>query len=230
MSRLPRSVTSATSIVALAAAVALGGWEAERVANRGGLGQRRAEPARVATAHRAAASTFQDRLPVAGARLADAEESPSPVAQALSGTAAGASATDGQPEQGRAAAERLAEKMQRLVRDLEYNAGLPEPPQQVVVAPPPAWTPAASAAGAPPVIEEVAPSHAPVAGGTTVTIRGKNLRPSQIMFGSEPARIVSASAEAVTVVAPPARAGQVAIALTNGDGTYDITRAPFSYQ
>jgi hypothetical protein len=71
----------------------------------------------------------------------------------------------------------------------------------------------------------------PLAGaeGTRVTIRGSHLRATQVMFGLSPADIVSASAEAVTVVAPPGAAGPAMIALTNDDGSYALAATPFTY-
>jgi hypothetical protein len=213
MARLSRSSPGVTGVVAVVSAMALGAWEADRVADRLGPGSERG-----AGATRLVAS----RQPVRPARagpLAVDEAEPS-------GLEEQPAARD--PE--RDAAEQLSGSFGRLARDLEYSRGLAEPLQQVVVPPPPPWTPDRSARTAPPpVIDEVSPSQAPAAGGTAVTLRGRNLRALQVMFGPVPARIVGASADAVTVIAPPARAGEVAVALTNGDGSYDIAALPFTY-
>jgi hypothetical protein len=150
---------------------------------------------------------------------------------------AGSLATDGgaaevESEEEREAAQPLAEGMKRLVRDIEFNAnaGLPEPLQQVVVQPPAPWRPdPAAETRPPPVIEDVQPRAGPAAGGARVTIRGKNLRAAQVMFGLDPARIVAAGPAVITVEAPPARAGQVAIAVTNDDGSYAVAAVPFTY-
>ena len=135
---------------------------------------------------------------------------------------------DLEPE--RAAEVQFHQAMRRVVRDLEFNEGLPEPPQQAVAPAPPTWTPDPVAEQeTPPVIDGVWPASAPAAGGIRVTIRGRFLHPVQVMFGQAPARIVAATPEAVTVLAPPARAGPVAIALTNQDGNFTVASAGFTY-
>ncbi len=106
-----------------------------------------------------------------------------------------AGAAEVESEEEREAAQPLAEGMKRLVRDIEFNAnaGLPEPLQQMVVPPPDPWRPdPAAETRPPPVIEDVQPRAGPAAGGARVTIRGKNLRAAQVMFGLDPARIVAA--------------------------------------
>ena len=145
-----------------------------------------------------------------------------------------ASRTDGEPaavEQD-GPGEQLLASMARTIRDLEYNAdaGLAEPPQQVVRAQPPAWTPPAGADESPkPAIQDVWPSQGASTGGDRVTIRGRNLQPAQVLFGLTPARIVAASDAAVTVTAPAAGPGPVSIVVTNVDGNYAISAAPFLY-
>jgi hypothetical protein len=79
------------------------------------------------------------------------------------------------------------------------------------------------------VIVNVEPQGAPAAGGAQVVLRGRNLWPAQVMFGQEPARIVSATGDAVTVVAPAGRDGAVVIAVTNADGAYALSGQPFTF-
>jgi IPT/TIG domain len=114
--------------------------------------------------------------------------------------------------------------------DLEYTAGLPEPPQGQVVPAPAPWRPSEDAEANPkPVIDDVWPNKAPSSGGEQVMIRGKNLRTLQVVFGTVPAQIVSESQEAVTVAVPAGGAGEVAIVLTNRDGGYSVAAGAFSY-
>jgi hypothetical protein len=115
--------------------------------------------------------------------------------------------------------------------DLEFSPGLPEPPQDEVRPAPRPWTPEPSAesASAKPVIEDVWPDKAPASGGEKVVIRGKNLQAAQVVFGLTPAHILGAAEDAVMVAAPPAGAGQVAIVVTNRDGSYAIAGGAFSY-
>jgi IPT/TIG domain-containing protein len=141
----------------------------------------------------------------------------------------------------------LAPEAARAV-DLEFSAGLSEPTQEQVVSPPPAWKPAArdEATGAPvPVIEDVWPNKAPAAGSDDalehnsnrngheheieIVIKGKNLTASQVLFGMAPARIVEVTAHSLTVAAPAAGAGEVAIVVTNRDGSFAIATQAFSY-
>lgn len=130
----------------------------------------------------------------------------------------------------RLAAEEVTDGLRRLVRDLEYNRELPEPPQQTVLPPPAPWRPPATAEPTPaPVIEAIEPSSGPAAGGARVVIRGRFLRPGQVMFGSAPASVISTGAGAIAVVAPRGAAGPVPIAVTNDDGTFAVASQPFTY-
>lgn len=139
--------------------------------------------------------------------------------------------------------------------DLEFSEGLPAPTQEQVVAPPPAWKPAAQveaaegatqAAAAAPVIEDVWPNKAPAAGSddarkhdrhedehqfdvARVVIKGQNLAASQVVFGLAPARILEATADSITVAAPEAGVGEVAIVVTNRDGSFAIAAQNFGY-
>ena len=119
--------------------------------------------------------------------------------------------------------------MAKLVRDLEYSPGLPEPVQQTVKPQPEPWRPDPIREGPPPVVEEVAPLRVRTAGGDRVTIRGKNLRVVQVMFGSAPARLLAAGGTLVSVEAPPSGAGPVTIAVTNDDGTWALAGTPILY-
>ncbi|HET9555235.1 MAG TPA: IPT/TIG domain-containing protein [Anaeromyxobacteraceae bacterium] len=136
------------------------------------------------------------------------------------------------PEEAESSA-RLVVGMQKLARDLEYNAnaGLPEPPQQAVVAAPEPWRPEQGVDDRQgPVIDGLSPRGAPAAGGAQVTIRGRNLRPAQVMFGGAPARVVRVTGEAVVVVVAPRGApGPVTVAVTNDDGTFALSPEPCTY-
>ena len=84
-----------------------------------------------------------------------------------------------------------------------------------------------------PAISAVLPNSGPVAGGNTVTIHGDNLTsPTKVMFGTKAATdIVSKTADAVTVVAPPGTAGStVKVSLTNSAGTSSVASgAQYTY-
>lgn len=129
----------------------------------------------------------------------------------------------------RAEAERLAASLRKLVSDLEYSPGLPEPPQQTVLPLPEPWRPDPIREGPPPVIEEVGPLLVRTGGGDRVTIRGRNLRVVEVMFGVTPARLLAASGTLVSVEAPPSGAGPVTVAVTNDDGTWALAEAPVVY-
>jgi hypothetical protein len=62
-----------------------------------------------------------------------------------------------------------------------------------------------------------------------VVIKGRNLRPAQVLFGMAPGRIVETSGEAVRVAAPESGAGEVPIVLTNADGAYAVATHAFRY-
>lgn len=129
-------------------------------------------------------------------------------------------------------ADRLMKQMKKLASDLEYNAnrGLKEPPQQVVPPLPDPWRPPPGAATEPPpLVEQVTPARGPPRGGVKVTLRGRNLRDPQVMFGASPASVVKSTASEVTVLAPPSPPGPVTIAVTNADGTYVLLAGGFTY-
>jgi hypothetical protein len=225
-------------LVLMLGGVGLGFWQATRLADRLWPDERARGPGPGSAPLRASRQEARSRAP------SDVPSFPTLPSTATGGQPGqvvlagqmGSPATDGgaevETEEEREAAQPLAEGMKRLVRDIEFNAnaGLPEPLQQVVVQPPAPWRPdPAAEARPPPVIEDVQPRAAPAAGGSRVTIRGRNLRAAQVMFGLDPARIVAAGPAVVTVEAPPARAGQVAIAVTNDDGSYAVAAVPFTY-
>lgn len=222
----------------LIAAVGLGSWQAARLADRLWPEERArgAAPPAIAARTRPEERRGTDvGTAFPAARLAPERSLPSLDGRSAPPAGGPAQASDGgavEPgsEEERAAAAPLADAMKRLVRDIEFNAGLPEPLQQVVVPPPAPWRPDPAAEARPaPVIEEIEPRAGSATGGARVTIRGRHLRPSQVMFGLDPARIVGAGPEAVTVEAPPSRAGPVAIAVTNDDGSYAVAPVPFTY-
>lgn len=122
----------------------------------------------------------------------------------------------------------LVARMGKLVSDLEYSPGLPEPQQQTVAPQPDPWRPDPTREGPPPVIDGVVPSGVRAAGGDRVEIRGRNLRVVQVMFGTVPARLLAASGTLVAVEAPPAAPGPVTIAVTNDDGTWAVAPDPIA--
>lgn len=93
---------------------------------------------------------------------------------------------------------------------------------------PPTWRPPATDQAAP-IIEAVEPGAAPAGGGARVVIRGRHLRPAQVMFGGAAARVTGATPGAVTVEVPPGGRGAVVIALTNDDGSWALAEQPFTY-
>jgi hypothetical protein len=116
--------------------------------------------------------------------------------------------------------------------DLEFTADLPEPPQQSVAPAARTWAPPPDAEeSAKPVIEDVWPDKGPASGGERVVIRGRNLKPAQVVFGLAPARIVGVSEaqDALTVEAPAGSAGPAAVVVTNADGNYALSGGTFEY-
>ena len=240
MKRRSSFQASPVRVALLLGAVALGAWQAVRVADRLWPGERKSEPPRSAAP---AAGQPEERrrqgsggsggsdfafpgTPVDG-RLGDTPQRPDDEPQNEPQTEP---KIDPLTDAEREVAQPLADTMKRFVLDLEFNAGLPEPPQQNVVQPPAPWRPDPGAEGRPlPIIEEVEPRVGPASGGVRVAIRGRNLRAAQVMFGLAPARIVSAGPNMVTVEAPPASAGPVLIAVTNEDGSYAVAGLPFTY-
>lgn len=114
--------------------------------------------------------------------------------------------------------------------DLEWNTEFPEPPQTPALEAPPPWRPDPEAESRPkPEVEALSPPEAAPQGGTQVVLRGRNLSSPTVMFGMSPAKVLTATAEAVTVVVPAGRPGPVDVVLTNGDGNYAIASAGFRY-
>ena len=77
--------------------------------------------------------------------------------------------------------------------------------------------------------EDVWPNKGRSSGGDRVVIRGRNLQAGEVLFGLDPAPIVSQSDEELTVTAPAEGAGEIAIAVTNLDGDYAIATSAFRY-
>lgn len=227
------STPSSRSVLASAAALLLagGGLVAYVMGERAGL----------APAPRPAASVrgASDRTDEGPARRRRPPELTTevPFRGYVTAPASAAPGGDGTPSEPQSPQERdatleLTRAMEKLVSDLEWNSnrGLPEPPQQVVAPMPEPWRPPADAAvGASPVIDQVTPARASTRGGTKVTIRGKNLRTPEVMFGASPASVVSGNDREVTVLAPPSPPGAVTIAVTNADGTYALAGGGFTY-
>jgi hypothetical protein len=241
----------ATAVAVLVAA-GLGIWAAERAADALGLGDgEHAGSGRGPSASASGARRATDRA--GAARRAPVQYVPAPVLTfggsgaepgssgiQLKGGALGDASTPGEPGVGadaagvpaeeRSAAAGLLDGLARLIRDLEWTPGLPEPKQQTIIPGPDPWRPPEGAAAAPsPEIEGIEPGSGPVAGGAQIVIRGKHLRPASVVFGYAPAQIVSASPAAVVVVAPRGSAGPVSIAVTNDDGTFAIADQRFTY-
>lgn len=77
----------------------------------------------------------------------------------------------------------------------------------------------ASAPAGVPVIAGISPTNGPEAGGQNVTITGTDLgAPTEVLFGSNPATIVSDAPGAVGVVSPPGT-GTVPVTVTTAAGT-----------
>jgi hypothetical protein len=87
----------------------------------------------------------------------------------------------------------------------------------------------------PPVIEDMWPDKGPASGGDRVEIRGRNLRPSLVLFGSVPATVLGVREDrgiiTLTLELPPARAGaaRVYVVVTNADGQYAVAGEKFEY-
>lgn len=126
-------------------------------------------------------------------------------------------------------AERVAEGLTKFHRDLEHSPGLPQPPVQVARPSPEPWRADPSRQGPAPVVDAVEPARARSGGGDRVVLRGRHLRVVQVVFGTAPARLLSATGEAVTVEAPALAPGQARIAVTNEDGTWTVVETPFVY-
>jgi len=78
----------------------------------------------------------------------------------------------------------------------------------------------------PPTVTHVAPKKGPLAGGTTVTIKGTNFTASATVdFGASPALEVTVnSSGTITAVSPPGTAGTVDITVTTAAGTSAVTK------
>jgi hypothetical protein len=226
-------------VEAIAVGVALGGaalcWMLARDAASGthaAAGARR-DPATLASRSDAGSAFAAEGASPAATAASAARDPAAPHPQEVVTPLAGPR-DDARPEAGEMdpetelAAARLQRRMQRFLSNLEYTPGLPEPPQQVIAPTPPPWTPPAALADLPqPVIDEISPRAA--AEGAHVSIRGRHLRVSQVMFGGLPAEVVSDGDDHVTVVVPAGGHGVVSIGLTNVDGTYAVADDAFTY-
>ena len=84
---------------------------------------------------------------------------------------------------------------------------------------------------APPELLSVSPSAGPATGGTVVQIAGVNLQPeAQVLFGGEPATMVTFDSAQLLLAETPAHAkGTVSVVVINPDGAADILAASFTY-
>jgi len=83
-----------------------------------------------------------------------------------------------------------------------------------------------------PIISSVSPAAGPVAGGTSVTVKGYNLKTiTQVLFGGSAATIASTSSNAVVVTNPafPGGSNPVAVEVINSNGSFTLPAA-FNYQ
>nr|WP_238393345.1 IPT/TIG domain-containing protein [Myxacorys almedinensis] len=81
-----------------------------------------------------------------------------------------------------------------------------------------------------PRIDDVQPRFGLVAGGTSVTIRGQDFLPGvQVLFGTAPATINTATDALITVTIPPNASGFVDVTVRNPDSQTDIVRDGFTY-
>lgn len=241
MARRPWWMTTDGIGAGVVVAAALGAWQAARVidvleAGEGaagrpaaGVSSRAIEPAPGLApggatgrlgAPRPAASPMPGGVRPSGvaAEVHEALDRSGPIATGLAPRETEAEAT-----------ERLTEDYRKLLRDLEFTRGLPEPPQRRVVPAPEPWRQDEQAAGRPPpIVEGMTPTSAPAAGGAEVVLRGRNLRAAQVMFGTAAARISRAGPDEVRVVVPPGAPGAVRVALTNDDGHFALVAEPFT--
>lgn len=92
--------------------------------------------------------------------------------------------------------------------------------------------PAGAKASKAPTVTSVVPDHGPVAGGTTVEIRGRNLTTATgVAFGSTPAAFTFSSANVIQATAPAATgAGTVDVTVTTPSGVSAVnTSDEFTY-
>ncbi|WP_310964358.1 IPT/TIG domain-containing protein [Nocardioides terrisoli] len=82
-----------------------------------------------------------------------------------------------------------------------------------------------------PVVTSVAPDHGPVAGGTTVTVRGTALTGGSVSFGNQAGTSTSCTDTACTSTAPAADGGSVHVTVSTAGGTSEETDADrYTYQ
>jgi hypothetical protein len=80
-----------------------------------------------------------------------------------------------------------------------------------------------------PVITAIKPAAGPVAGGTRVTITGKNLADATVTFGTIVVTILSDTAKYIVVETPAGTAGPVNVTVTTVGGAASVRNA-FTYQ
>jgi IPT/TIG domain len=84
--------------------------------------------------------------------------------------------------------------------------------------------------GAKPSIAGVSPASGPAQGGNVVVVAGSDFANVQVLFNGQMAQIASQSSNAVSVIAPAASPGSVAVVLTNGDGSYSVAASAYTYR
>lgn len=84
-----------------------------------------------------------------------------------------------------------------------------------------------------PVITTISPAHAPVAGGTLVTVHGHGFLASAVRVGVHTTLVAPAVADdaTLTFIAPPmAEPGQVNVSVRSADGMWSSDAANFLYE
>ena len=101
--------------------------------------------------------------------------------------------------------------------------GIDAAPQHTVAPP--------TTGGPPPKISAITPAVGPVAGGTSVTIKGDNFsQGAKVNIGGSAGKVGVITAGSITVDTPAHAAGIVEVEVINSDGQKDVLRAAFTYQ
>jgi alpha-tubulin suppressor-like RCC1 family protein len=81
-----------------------------------------------------------------------------------------------------------------------------------------------------PEVGEVTPNEGSAIGGTSVTIRGRNLGNANVTFGGQPATIIAETSKSITVQSPSHASGEVDVVVTTPYGASDANPADrFTY-
>jgi hypothetical protein len=218
------SLSHLAAIAAAIASVALTGCDGNVAVADAPARTPSAEPRRDVAVQRATAGDAEERARDTGRGVRERKLTGDERAVEVAGGDDGATMDDSEAD------PQLVAIVRSKTIDLEFTHELPEPPQDAIVPGPARWTPdPAASEHMNPVIEDVWPAKAPASGGDKVVIRGKNLEAAQVLFGVAPAQIVEAAEDHITVAAPSADAGLVAIVVTNRDGNYALAGGAFHY-